>query len=210
MRMTALPETGCPLISRWRPSATDRRHRKRFATVEKPLRRFLDLSRDRRLEPLGGIEASRSERRVRDNSQIAFDHRLGLRAIPGDQDLRLAAQNHGRSIEHRGGPRQFSFQFACPPDPASAADHVQSDGGPGKQGEHHQRDQGEARPIGLDRGQAQKKRRRLFEDFKTTFRARRGGRQEDDRRRPYGRRPAKRSRSTGGPGEHSRAEPPHR
>ena len=184
--MTALPETGRPSISRWRPRRLTAAAAKRFAAVEKPLRRFLDLSRVRRLEPLGGIEASRpsgaSATRARSPSIVGS-------ASGRSQEIRICG-----SLRSIMADRSSLALVRASSVSSSLARRTQllrpistKDGGPGKQGEHHQRDQGEARHIGLDRRQAQKKRRRLFEDFKTTFRARRGGRQEDDRRRPYGR-----------------------
>jgi len=106
--------------------------------------------------------------------------------------------------------RELGLQFVHPADPGPSADQVQSNGSRNEQRQRDQHDQGKAGDIGLERRQAQNRGRRLFEHLQTIVRARLRGDQEHDRRRPRGGRPVKRSRSPAEPGEHPRAEPPHR
>ena len=103
------------------PTTADRGHGECLAPFEEPLRSLFDQSRRLGLQPLGGVKTARSQRRVGDNAQIAVDRRLRVRAIPGDQNLRLASQNHAGPIELRGRPREFGFQFVHLTDPGPSA-----------------------------------------------------------------------------------------
>ena len=64
-----------------------------FAAGQQPLRRLFDPGRLGRIEPRAEGEHARRQRRIGDEGEIALNGRLRVQTIPGDEDLRLAAQH---------------------------------------------------------------------------------------------------------------------
>ena len=128
------------------PAQADHGGGESFAAGEQPLCRLLDPGRLGRLEPRAEARARATAAANRRQGEIALDRRLRVRAVPGDENLRFAAQHQRRAVELGVGPREFGLELANAPRPDPAADQVK-DGGDGR--EQHQRQDGEAGDIGL-------------------------------------------------------------
>ena len=90
-----------PSISRWRPRGWPRQRAKASPRLEQPLDRLLDLGRLGRVRARAEAEHARRPAARRRRGRIAFDRRLGVGPVPGDQDLRLAAR--GTAPRDRAG-----------------------------------------------------------------------------------------------------------
>ena len=206
--MTALPDTGRPSISRWRPRRLITAAAKASPRVSEPLRRLSDPGRCGRFQPCAEAEHPRRQRRIGDQREIALDRGLGVRALPGDEDLRFAAQHQRRAIELGAGPGEFGLELADAARPDPAADQVK-DGGYGR--EQHQRQDGEASDIGLRGRHVERQPGRRVEGLRDVLGARQRARKQvkrEARRRPDRARAVEPSRPPADSGALRPAEPP--
>ena len=153
----ALPDTGRPSISRWRPRKLTTAAAKASPRVSNRSVASSILAAWAGIEPGAEGEHARRERRIGDEREIALDRRLRVQTIPGDEDLRLAAQHQRRTVEFGVGPRELRLELVNAARPDSAADEMEDRGDRRQQ---HQRQDDEADDIGLDRGQVERDPRR--------------------------------------------------
>ena len=131
------------------PVQAQRRQTEGLAPIEEARHRVLCTARGLRREPGGKVEHAVRRGHVGQKTEIAFDRRLDVRPIPGDDDLRVAPDDESRPIDPGRGGGEFRLQFAEPAAP------------PASRGEMDERrrcegdkEDGEADRDNLARGQA--------------------------------------------------------
>ena len=122
--------------------------RERFAAAEQPLDRLLQFRGEGGLEPRGEGQHAARRGRVGDEREVAFDARLAVGPIPGEQDLRLAGEEQIGAVERGAGAGELAGEFGFALGPAPAADEVQRGG---EHREQQQQQDHEPADVGDDR-----------------------------------------------------------
>ena len=122
--------------------------RERFAAIEQPLDRLLQRRGETGLEPRREGEDAARRRRVGDQREIAFDPRLAVGRVPGEQDLRLAGEKQVGAIEPGAGAGEFAGEFGLALGPAPPAEQVKRRR---QHREEQQQQDDEAADVGDDR-----------------------------------------------------------
>ena len=149
--------------------------RERLAAAEQPLDRLLQRRGEAGLEPRGEREHAARRGRFGDEREVAFDPRLAVGPIPGEQDLRFAGEEEIGAVERGAGAGEFAGEFGFALGPAPPADKVE-------RGREHREEQQQQDDQAADVGGE-----RLFERERPAarFGLRRAGgaAQSDDQRR---------------------------
>ena len=113
MRTTALPETGRPTISRWRPRWLKAGRQKASPRLSSRATASSAVAAPRAPARRRSSRTRRGAGRVGDDAEIALDRRLGVRPVPGDDDLRLAADDQApRGPSRAAATRKLRLHLA--------------------------------------------------------------------------------------------------
>ena len=162
--------------------------RERFAAAEQPLDRLLQIRGEAGFEPRGEREHAARRGRVGDEREVAFDPRLAVGLIPGEQDLRFAGEEQIGAVERGAGAGELAGEFGFALGPAPPADEVE-------RGREHREEQQQQDDEAADVGGE-----RLLERERPAarFGLRRAGGAAQQRRRRAARRRARRAHGEAG------------
>ena len=187
------------------PAQAQRRQTEGFPPIEEAQHRILRPARGLGREPGGEVEHALRHGHVGQKAEIAFDRRLDVRPIPGDDDLRVAADDQGRPIDPGGGGGEFRLQFAEAAGPLAPRGEMDER----RRGEGDKKD-GETDGDALARGQAGRRGGGRVETTQRFVGARARRDHERERRRGGGERLPAASRPHRLPREPPGAEPRQR
>ena len=149
--------------------------RERLAAAEQPFDRLLQRRGEAGFEPRSEREHTARRGRFGDEREVAFDPRLAVGPIPGEQDLRFAGEEEIGAVERGAGAGELAGELGFALGPAPPADQVE-------RGREHREEQQQQDDQATDVGGE-----RLFERERPAarFRLRRAGgaAQSDDQRR---------------------------